>query len=412
MTVTEEQSAAGPRDRLAERAEGWNHPFKIHRHAGPAPYIWHGMRFGAWARLLSDGGYDITLNCVPRILGVTALTPFNSAFYYLSEAIYGSRVERTEVVAPIFIVGHWRTGTTFLHELLACDPANGFPTTYQCMFPNSFLLTEKLVTLLSGLILPRTRPSDNVALGFDRPQEEEFALANLGMGTPYLSLAFPRQGPKGMKYLDFEGLSDAEMAAWEDEFTRLLKRLQFAQDKRLVLKSPLHTSRIPTLLRLFPDARFIHMARSPFDVYPSTLHTWKAMGSVQGLHNPLPKDDGWLREYVFDVFQRLFETYERDRQLIPEGHLVEVRYEDLVADPRGELRRIYDTIGLGDYATAAPNVEAFLAKGKDYRRNVHTLSDEDRRTIIERWQPYFERFGYATSEAPSAVPAGRRDLRR
>ena len=208
MTIIQEERAARRDDgATAETRAGWSNPFRITRHAGPAPYIWHGMRFGHWLKLLRSGGFDITLNCMPRILGVTALTPFNSGFHYLSRAIYGRAVERTEVEPPVFIIGHWRTGTTFLHELLSSNPAHGFPTTYQCFFPNSFLLTEKIVGALSGLFLPGTRPSDNMTLGFDRPQEEEFALANLGMGTPYLSLAFPRQGARDMRYLELTDLA-------------------------------------------------------------------------------------------------------------------------------------------------------------------------------------------------------------
>ena len=413
MTIIQEQSAAGRDGDVTERiAEGWNHPFKIHRHAGPAPYIWHGMRFGHWLKLLKSGGFDITFNCLPRILGVTAIAPFNSGFHYLSKAIYGRRAERTVVDPPVFIIGHWRTGTTFLHELLASNPSHGFPTTYQCFFPNSFLITERVVGALTGLLLPGTRPSDNMTLGFDRPQEEEFALANLGMGTPYLSLAFPRHGARGMRYLDLVDLNKDERAAWEAAFTGLVKRLQFAHGKRLILKSPLHTARIPTILKLFPNARFIHMSRDPFDIYPSTLHTWKAMGSVQGLHNPLPEDDAWLRDYVLEVFDKLFTTYERDRLLIPKGHLIEARYEDLVANPKAVLRDIYRRLELGDFAEAEPGIDAYLEPRKDYRRNVHDLSDDDRRMIRERWAPYFTRFGYDEEEALSVPRQRRRDLRR
>ena len=202
-----------------------------------------------------------------------------------------------------------------------------------------------------------------------------------------------------------------ERNAWEAEFTGLVKRLQFAHGKRLVLKSPLHTARVATLVRLFPNARFIHMSRDPFDIYPSTIHTWKAMGSVQGLHNPLPEDDAWLQEYVLDVFGKLFNAYERDRHLIPEGHLVELRYEDLVANPKGVLRDVYRTLDLGDFSEAEAGIDAYLAPRKDYRRNVHKLSVEERDLIAERWAPYFERFGYG-ADATSASRQRRRDLRR
>ena len=75
-------------------------------------------------------------------------------------AVYGGAVARTPIRhAPLFIVGHWRTGTTLLHELLILDPRHAFPTTYQCMEPNHFLLTERLVPALV-LVPDAVAPAD------------------------------------------------------------------------------------------------------------------------------------------------------------------------------------------------------------------------------------------------------------
>jgi omega-hydroxy-beta-dihydromenaquinone-9 sulfotransferase len=278
VTITQEDSAIARADDESAKIEGirWN-PFRIERSGGPAPYIWHGMRFGAWIRLLASGNFDITFNCLPRILGVTALTPLNSLSYFASEAIYRRLAEATEIEPPVFIMGHWRTGTTLLHELLSADPRYGYPTTFQCMFPSAFLLTERAFGR-SNMMLPKTRPSDNMTFGFESPQEEEFALANLGLGTLYRSIAFPLHGARDLGYIDLADLTTRERADWEAGFLWFLKRLQLAhQGKPLVLKSPLHTGRIATLMKLHPDARFIHLARNPYEVFPSTLKTWKAM---------------------------------------------------------------------------------------------------------------------------------------
>jgi hypothetical protein len=164
-------------------------PMKVHREGGWLLYFWHGMGVITWAKLLMRGRFDITLNCVPNILTVTLWTPLNSILYIVSEMIYGSRANRQKVdPAPIFVLGHWRSGTTFLHDLLACDPAHGYPTTYQCFFPNHFLLTGGAVRKWFNVFLPKRRPMDNVPVGVDRPNEDEFAFANLGMGTHYITL--------------------------------------------------------------------------------------------------------------------------------------------------------------------------------------------------------------------------------
>ncbi|MCB1496736.1 MAG: sulfotransferase, partial [Bauldia sp.] len=163
-------------------------PFRIERFGGSSSYVWYGMRFGTWARLLASGGFDITLNCLPRILGVTLATPLNSALHRASQLAHGGRIRETRVQPPVFIIGHWRTGTTLLHELLDCDPRFAAPTTFQCMFPESFLMTQRLVRPWIKRLLPATRPFDNMSFGPDRPQEDEFALLNTGMRTPYRTL--------------------------------------------------------------------------------------------------------------------------------------------------------------------------------------------------------------------------------
>ncbi|MCW5698433.1 MAG: sulfotransferase [Rhodospirillales bacterium] len=395
MTITQEQDAVGS-DRAERTKFDWLrlNPFRIERSGGAAPYIWHGMRFGAWLKLMAAGNFDITFNCLPRILGVTAVTPVNSLCHYASEAIYGRRVADTEVEAPVFILGHWRTGTTLMHELLSGDPRFGFPTTFECMFPSSFMLLERFFGR-SRLFLPDTRPSDAMSFAFDSPQEEEFALANLGLGTIYRSLAFPLQADDNLRYVDLAELSDDERREWEQGFSDFVKRLQFVHAKRLVLKSPLHTGRVSTLLKLYPDARFIHLTRNPFEVFSSTMLTWKAMASGQGLNNPLPEDDGWLRRHVFECFDRMYAAYERDRPLIPDGRLVEIRYEDLIGGTKAVLADVYDRLELGDFAEAEPAVDAYLADKKGYRRNVHELASEERVMIRKHWRWYFERYGYA-----------------
>jgi hypothetical protein len=386
---------AEPSSDAAPKGRTWNNPFRVHRHGGKVPYLWLGMGTGTWLRFMAAGNFDITLNCLPRILGVTLISPLNTAVSVASQALYGRRIARTEVVPPLFILGHWRTGTTLLHELFGADPRHAYPTNFECVFPRTFLLTEGLGRIAGGWLVPGKRPFDDMPLGLDHPQEDDVAFANLGMGTPYRTFAYPRHGIAGLDYAELDDLSPEERAAWEAEFLAFVRRLQFGHaGKRLVLKSPIHTARIPTLLRLFPDARFVHIARNPYDVFPSTVHAWKALASTQGLHNPVPEGDKWTED-VLQVFMRLFEGYERGRGLIPPGHLAEISYEDLVAGPKSTIAGLYRDLGLGDFAPAEPAIAAYLQREKGHRRNRFILTAEERRRIGERWAPYFRRFGYA-----------------
>ncbi len=385
--------SAGPAGRNSKKRK-FLAPLRMENHDGFAIYFWHGMRAGVWFNLLKRNHFRVTAACLPQVASVSLLSPVNSLLRAISEARFRRQVEGYKLKQPpVFIIGHWRTGTTLLHNLLACDPEFGFPTTYECFMPNHFLLTEPLARFWFDLMLPGTRPPDNVEVGFDRPQEDEFGLCNLGLPSPLLTMALPRQGPVDTRYLDLRDLDDKEQQAWTRGFEWFIRRVAFRQDKRLVLKSPTHTARLRTLVDIFPGARFVHISRNPLSVFPSTVHLWKSMNSTQGLQNPA-RDDPWLEEYVLDTFVRMFERYEEDRALIPDGHLAEVSYESVVSSPKDTLRRLYDQLDLGDFGRAAKSVDAYLARTNGYQTNSYELPEAKRRLILERWAPYIERFGY------------------
>ena len=391
MTASQDASAPERKKPKKKKRKG---PFKVQRYGGWLLYFWHGMRFGAWWRLLKRGRFDITLNCLPNILTVTIWAPVNSALYWLSEAIYRGRAERLALDSPpVFILGHWRSGTTLLHDVMACDPRLAAPTTYECFFPNHFLLTERFIARAFNVFLPKKRPQDDVPVGMERPQEEEFALSILGLGTPYNTLAFPRHGPTDEAYLDFSGLDEAARHQWAEGFMWFIRRLTLKHKRRLLLKSPPHTARLKLLLELFPRARFIHIARDPRAVVPSTIKLWRALYSTQGLHNP-PNLDPWLESHVIETFARMTQAYEEGSSLVPEGRLVEIRMEDLIAEPLEVLEKIYGRLGLAGFATARPAFEAFLARRGVHSGSVYQLDPQLEARITGRLAPYMTRFGY------------------
>lgn len=367
---------------------------RMQRYAGWVMYFWHGMRVRTWFGLLRRNRYRTTLNCVPQVVTVSLTSVLNSVLYRVSELVFAKRADAVVLdPPPVFVIGHWRTGTTYLHDLLACDPELGHPTTYQVFLPNHFLLTERLARFWFKLLLPKKRPQDDVAVKADRPQEEELALVNMGLRSFYLTWAMPRRGPVDEAYIDLRDLTETERRAWTDGLLWFLRRVTLRQNKRLVLKTPQHTARLRTLIELFPGARFIHLARDPLTVFPSTVRLFKSLNSIQGLQNP-PYDDPWLEGSVLRTFMRLFRCYEEDRGLIPKGQLIEVKYEELAADPKSLLRRIYDELDLGDFARAEAAVDDYLAGTKDYRTNAYELPLEKRKLVRARWGPYIDRFGY------------------
>jgi hypothetical protein len=232
---------------------------------------------------------------------------------------------------------------------------------------------------------------DNMAAGWSRPQEDEFALLTLGAPTPYLRMAFPNDGPVCMEFLDMQGCSEADQSRFEQALTYFAKLISYKTEKRLLFKSPPHTGRVELLSRLFPGAKFIHITRNPYSLFPSTVRLWESLDDVQSLQ--WPKHEG-LDEYVFECLTRMYRGFEDQRQRLDPANIIDLRYEDLVADPVGEVERIYSRLSLGYFEPVREKLTAFVGEQKDYQTNKHSLDPALQDRIRERWAGYFERYGY------------------
>lgn len=364
-----------------------------------SPRIWCGMRLRAWLGLLQRGGWRLQGWNWLSLASITPATVLQSFGSLLQRATLERRAVATPLAQPpLFILGHWRSGTTLLHELLVRDARHAFPTTFQCLMPDQCLLTENWLPWFLDWFLPSRRPMDNMAAGLDRPQEDEFALLNAGVPTPYRSIAFPNDPPLDEDYLTLEGLSDAELDEWMHALERLLRLFSYRRRQRLILKSPPHTARVHVLARMYPEALYVHLVRNPYEVFSSTLNLWRRFGELQGLQRLRPEATARLREYVFRSLERMYARYEADRRLIAPQRLCEVRYEELVRDPVGEVRRVYEHLNLGGWDAVEPRIREYAAANQDYRRNKLSLDAPTRDEITRRWGFFCERYGYAVPE--------------
>ncbi len=370
------------------------------------PHVWLGCTLTAWMRLLCRNRWAINPIYWYVALIVTAVTLLHVVMQLLQRMWFGDRIDRTPIrQAPLFIIGHWRTGTTLLHELLILDDRHTYPNNYQCLAPHHFLISEWLFTRLFWFLLPAHRPMDNMAMSWDRPQEEEFALCMLGQPSPYLTIAFPNHPPQDQEAFDLLGLKPRQRQQWKEAFLLFLRHLTFRDPRRLILKSPTHSCRIQVLLEMFPDARFLHVVRDPYVIYSSTVNLWKTLYETQGLQRP--KFAG-LEEYVFETFPHVYERIEQDRKLIPPGQFHELRYEDLIRDPIGELRRAYESLGLGGFEAALPKFQKYLEENAGYQTNRYRPLDPALQAeITRRWGKVIRQYGYerGEDEQPSRASA-------
>lgn len=382
MSVLQERVATPRRKRVVKNPVPWY-----------TPRFWHGMRFSTWVRTLAHNQFDVSFTRLHTATSITLVSGLNSLLALVDRVLYARKVEQVEFPQPpIFILGHWRAGTTFLHELLICDPTHTYPNTYQCFVPHHFVLTEKWLAPLTSMLIPSRRPMDNMAAGWRRPQEDEFALCNLGVPTPYLSMLFPRRGEAYPEYLDLRSLEPSQRQSWGNALHQFFKRVTFRDPRRIVVKSPPHTARVRTLRELYPNAKFVHIVRDPYDLFVSTMGLWKSLNEVQRMQGL--GDQAWVEEYVLGSLDRMYAAYEEDRKQLAENQIVELRYEDLVRDPLSCVRKLYAELELGEFSRVEPAVVEHLAAVKNYHPNHYELADEKREMVRQRWAGYFERYGY------------------
>ncbi|MEZ6130441.1 MAG: sulfotransferase [Planctomycetaceae bacterium] len=359
-----------------------------------SPRFWAGMRLSHWLKLLAGHGCRVDPSRLPFALLTTGAAPFNSALSQLQQLVYGRRITATQLVAPpIFVLGHWRTGTTLMQELLWHDPRLATPTNFQCYCANHFLLTERIALRYLKFLLPGKRPMDNVTLQWDSPQEDEWARVTMGLPSPYLQIAFCRDPPPFVDYENLDELPSAERTAWMDGFMRFLQAVTVSTQRRLVLKSPHHTGRLGHLHQMFPDAKFIHVTRHPFTFFPSTLRMYRSFNFSQSLQSPVQPDG--LELSVLESGRRMFQSYHASRGQIPENQILDVRYAELTADPIGTMRTVYEHLNLGPVEPALEGFEKYLQPRRTYVTNRHELPAYWRTRIRREWSTYFESFGYS-----------------
>lgn len=329
-----------------------------------------------------------------RLAFLTATSFLHSALEAREGRLFAEQAAATQLQAPpVFVLGHWRNGTTFLHSLLCQDHNHTFPRMFHSLLPGSFLLPRlsNVFPLIERLLSLETRPMDQVKMGLQEPWEDEFLMMGLTGLSPYARILFPRSLGReiGFHYPDIE--SEQEIKRWQNTFSRLLKRLTLFQNKRIVLKSPPHTGRIKILLQLYPDAKFIHIARHPYSVFPSNLKMWRTAFAWSFLQD-VPLED--IVEIIFTTYIQLYERYWAEQDLIPAGNLAEVKFEDLEVKPMATLASIYECLQLPGFDDLAPRARIYLDGLRHYRKNVFELDNDLKEIIDARWAMAFDAFGY------------------
>jgi omega-hydroxy-beta-dihydromenaquinone-9 sulfotransferase len=300
---------------------------------------------------------------------------------------------------PVFIIGHWRSGTTHLHNLLSLSPVFGHISPLASGLPDEILTLGTWLRPLLEKALPEDRHVDRVRVTPDSPQEDEIPLANMQMHSIFHALYFPKQFVAlAQSGIFFEDVPARDIARWQAEARRFAEKIVIHQRKSLLLiKNIVYTARIRLLLDIWPMARFIFIRRNPYEVFASTRHYYQNLLHQLALQ---PFGHVELEPFIFATFLKLHEVYERDKGLIREGRLIEMSYEDLVTHPLSCLAKIHDVFDLPHWGEAERAMRVYLQQHADYQRNRLELSDTDREAIQQNWGAIMTSWGYEIRRYP------------
>jgi hypothetical protein len=327
---------------------------------------------------------------------------------------------REEVKAPVFIIGNPRSGTTFLHRLLARD-TDRFCTMkmWEILLAPS-IVQRKLVAGIASLDrrlggplrswLGRTEQGwqeENVMheVSLREPEEDDYLLLHIwsaltvGLSAGLLEEAVP------YTYFD-TALPRADRDRIMGFYKACLRRHLHARapapragEKHYLAKNPALCPKVQAVFEHFPDAKIVYLVRSPLEMLPSYVNmmmfSWRVLG--------IPVEGNGLRDYLIDMARHWY-TYPLEiLQKAPAESYAVVKYDDLVSDPAGTVRAIYGRFGFEIGPAFRQTLQAESAKARRYSSR-HEYSTEDhglsREQILGAFQGVFRHFGFAETTPP------------
>ena len=359
-----------------------------------------GARFDNWVRLLWENRFKIAPRAIPQALYISIVSLILFPFAILEAAVFAIPIKRARVRSgPVYIIGHWRSGTTYLQNLMSKDKNFGwFDPVSTATFSNCLML-RPLLSAIQRKQLKKARPMDNMEYKLDLPMEETFALATISPLAIIQMITFPQNF---RRYLDTAFLADLtprEEKEWYRAYDYILRKLTYINKGRpLLLKSPDNTCRVKELKERYPGAKFVNIYRNPYTVVMSTINMFIKQMDMLALQERPEGFDELIEDTIVSEFGRMYRELFENQKGLKDDEYIDVCYEKFVAEPEKELERIYKTLDLPDFEKARKEIEKHIESQKDYKKNKFSLSERLKGKINRELGFYFEHYGYAMEE--------------
>ena len=283
-----------------------------------------------------------------------------------------SGISDVKLDRPLFVLGHARTGTTLLYNLLAQDPACRAPALWELMDPapphdpaagDAEPRIRKIEKELAGL--SQIAPSLRIAHTVDaRGPEECYLLLEHAFFSPTFMLVMdlPTYRPLLL------GADRAEAVAAYREYRRQIQLLQVHHPgKRWISKSPCHLLSLDAFLELLPEARIVQTHRDPLEALPSLCSLVGILQSAFARKTDSRRVGAQCLEWYLECERRSRDA----RKGADPSRFFDVEYRDLVADPIGTVRRIYDRFEHDWTPNLEQRMRSWLAKNPQHKHGVH-----------------------------------------
>ena len=341
--------------------------------------------------LRNNGGFDTryTGRVIVLFLVSVVMLPCNA----LEWLLFRRRIAQTQLSdSPLIILGHDRSGTTHLLNLMSLDPQFAYTRPSQMVLPGCCILFDKLMDTLLGLLDYR-RPFDNMEVGPGSPQDDEVPLVKLTPHAEYHKYSFPRHYRFWLDtYVFHFSSASPQYAQWRKTYLGTLKKAAVLMGKnRSLLKSPATMANLNVVLELFPNAKFIHIKRNPYKVLPSQINLHQTMVNRYTLQTI---GDEEITDFALYQYEGYMRGYLEHRHLIPPGNLIEIRYEDFVQDRLLWLEKIYAQLELGDFDSRRASLEGYLSRVENYEAHQFSIDPALKMRIDDRLGFAFEALGY------------------
>ncbi|MBI1364933.1 MAG: sulfotransferase [Alphaproteobacteria bacterium] len=351
-----------------------------------------GANIGTLAAVVRRAGLpDKPLAGAGIALSVLGRWPFSAAERILME----SRLPAAEDVAPpVFILGHWRSGTTHLYNTMTQSGDWAYVPPVATGLPWDLFGLAKAFRPLLERALPEHRFIDNIPVKPDSPQEDEIAVANMSDLSFYHGIYFPRAFREFVyRGLFFDDCGPEEVEGWRRMFLYLMRKLSHYQGRKpLLIKNPTYTARLAMLLEMFPEAKFIHIHRNPYEVFVSMRNFWSKLLKEFALQDYAHVD---IDETILDVYERMMRKIETESAGLPADRFIELRYSELDQNPMAALEEVYSTLNLPGFDLARPAFAAYLASVRSFKKNKFDYSDEAAEKVSRRLGYFLDKWGYA-----------------